>query len=417
MKNLFLMFLVALANILYVVEVSRHGARAPITFMPWDNLDRWPYGEKNLLVEGMRQHYILGQYLRSRYIEQTHFLQNTYNSSEIKVYSTNISRTYYSMQSQLLGLYPQETLSHYSPTVPISIESPSLIAKGPHIPIFTDTKTIEPMLLSEDYCTNFKNHVVQQKASIEYAQLFKNHQIILGAVANYFNTTKEKSVGQFLNVLGSATSNQFMGYSIPFEFDENWIKKSQKLYIEIRTLLRYSNEYVQKFAASQFFNELISQYEAKINKETELKAVLYSAHDTTIMNIFATLNIPLQEQPPYASIILFELYQFGMEFRVKLMYNNSPVRLPPCEADYCKFSVFKSYVQSRTFRNFTSACENMPQFTKNVEKLFMQERKFESSSSLLQDELEGSSLLLFINFSLMLIVITSLYYIIKKIPR
>lgn len=417
MKNLFLAFFVCWANVVYFVEVSRHGARAPITFMPWDNKDRWPNGEKNLLDEGMRQHYILGQYLRSRYIEQSHLLQNTYNSSEIKVYSTNISRTYYSMQSQLLGLYPQEDFSYIVATVPISIESPNIEARGPQIPIFTDTKIIEPMLLSEDYCIKFKNHVEEQKLSIEYAQLFKKHQISLGAVANYFNTTKERAVGQFLNVLGSATSNQFMGYSIPYEFDEKWIEKSQKLYIEMRTLLRYSNEYVQKFAASQFFNELISQFEAKIYKETELKATLYSAHDTTIMNIFATLNIPLEVQPPYASIILFELYEFGNGFRVKLMYNNSPVNLPACESEYCDFSVFKEYVHSRTFRNVTSACENMPRFKKYIDKLFMQEKKVESSSSAVTDDLDGHSLMLFINFSLMIIVIISLYYIIKKIPR
>lgn len=414
MKALILLVVACWSNIVYFVEVSRHGARGPNSFMPWDSSERWPYGEKNLLDEGLRQHYLLGCYLRSRYIKNRHFLQSTYNSTEIKVYSTSISRTVFSMQSQLLGLYPQHPFPNLNPHLPISTSPKTINAQGPKIPIFLDTSTIEPMLLAEDYCLPFKDHVKEQRLSLDYQKLIKKYKLLLAPISSYFQTTNDKSLSLFLEVLGSATSNQFMGYSIPFEFDENWVEKSQKLYIDLRKVLRYSNEYVQKFASSQFFNEIISQFDAKVNNATELKATLYSAHDTTLMNIFSTLNIPLDVQPPYAAMVLFELYLFGHKYYVQMLYNDKPVRIPTCGSEFCEYNEFRSYVMSRTFRNVTSACENLLVYARNIKiKTLIAEELEESSEHV--DESEYSAV--FINFSIMIIVIITLYFIIKKLPR
>ena len=42
---------------------------------------------------GERQHYVLGQTLRERYIKNTQFLAENYNYEEIYVRSTNVNRT------------------------------------------------------------------------------------------------------------------------------------------------------------------------------------------------------------------------------------------------------------------------------------------------------------------------------------
>jgi len=52
-----------------VLFASRHGARSPGEPIPNMNWDDWPDGPKMLTPVGMRQLYILGRYLRKRYID------------------------------------------------------------------------------------------------------------------------------------------------------------------------------------------------------------------------------------------------------------------------------------------------------------------------------------------------------------
>ena len=110
-----------------------------------------------------------------------------------------------------------------------------------------------------------------------------------------------------LNVIGSIACNKFMGYEIPSVFDENWQQKAAKLYLDLRYFQRYQPDYIAKYAASEFFLKLIMEFDSKLQGKTFEKAKIYSAHDTSIMNIFATLGIYLEEQPPFGSVLLFEL--------------------------------------------------------------------------------------------------------------
>lgn len=41
-------------DLVYVIEVFRHGARAPEDFQPWDNSELWPDGPGSLTGLGMR---------------------------------------------------------------------------------------------------------------------------------------------------------------------------------------------------------------------------------------------------------------------------------------------------------------------------------------------------------------------------
>src|SRR5690606_38198749 len=104
MIPLFLLFIsVAITNSQQpdlVVEVFRHGARAPLnnTYDP-NNLWNGQYGE--LTGVGQRMHYILGMALRKDYPS----LLNNYNPSTIYAQSTDVNRTIMSAYSQLYGIY------------------------------------------------------------------------------------------------------------------------------------------------------------------------------------------------------------------------------------------------------------------------------------------------------------------------
>jgi hypothetical protein len=120
-------------QLVFVQELFRHGARYPIYNAP-DNLDiRQDFGE--LTPVGMRQHFILGQALRKRYIQTLSFLSPTYNHTQIYIRSSDVNRTLMSAQSQLLGLYYEQ-----GPTLEPSLRNIS-------VPPF---QGVEP-LLEEEY--------------------------------------------------------------------------------------------------------------------------------------------------------------------------------------------------------------------------------------------------------------------------
>mmetsp|Transcript_20575 Transcript_20575/g.83465 ORF Transcript_20575/g.83465 Transcript_20575/m.83465 type:complete len:102 (-) Transcript_20575:2909-3214(-) len=67
-----------------VIEVCRHGDRAPLFTFPKDVLPywSWPQGRGQLTPLGERAHYELGRMLRKRYVE-TGFLLPAYNASQV----------------------------------------------------------------------------------------------------------------------------------------------------------------------------------------------------------------------------------------------------------------------------------------------------------------------------------------------
>ena len=100
-------------NLLFVEEIVRHGARAPEVLFDWaanpeENFD----AGARLTPMGMRQHYLIGQEIRRRYLQEYNLTGSLeYNFDDFKFYSTETHRTIESMQSQLAGLFPPETCS------------------------------------------------------------------------------------------------------------------------------------------------------------------------------------------------------------------------------------------------------------------------------------------------------------------
>ena len=82
-----------------VIEICRHGARAPVTNNYNVTKQYWPNGIERLTEIGERQHYLLGTELRNRYINKYKLLSETYNSTQLQVYSTYLERTYQSAHS------------------------------------------------------------------------------------------------------------------------------------------------------------------------------------------------------------------------------------------------------------------------------------------------------------------------------
>ena len=69
-----------------VIEISRHGARAPGKIFPFAKNPEHNYHRPSQLTYlGKKQHYDLGMYLRKKYIEDLKFLTPNYDEREVYV--------------------------------------------------------------------------------------------------------------------------------------------------------------------------------------------------------------------------------------------------------------------------------------------------------------------------------------------
>eukprot|EP00166_Cyanidium_caldarium_P000324 ctg_1125.g382 len=93
-----------LSTLEMVIEVCRHGARAPLSTYPNDPrpYTRWPVGPGELTLYGAHRQYQLGQHMRAEYGQ---VIPQRYQVREVYIRSSNINRALMSAYAQAAGLF------------------------------------------------------------------------------------------------------------------------------------------------------------------------------------------------------------------------------------------------------------------------------------------------------------------------
>ena len=95
-------------DIMFVVEVSRHGARSSKKIFDFTvDKDKNFKNASQLTQLGRRQHFDLGAFIRKRYIVENRLLGASYDERDVYVQTTYLNRTYLSALYQLMGMYPE----------------------------------------------------------------------------------------------------------------------------------------------------------------------------------------------------------------------------------------------------------------------------------------------------------------------
>lgn len=106
-----LLILIFISNIsckiIMVIDIFRHGARAPhLVTPPYNFGSEWDIGSGELTSLGERQLYLLGQKRRAQYIEAEGVLPDIYTSGTVYAEATFFNRSVMSGYAYLMGLYP-----------------------------------------------------------------------------------------------------------------------------------------------------------------------------------------------------------------------------------------------------------------------------------------------------------------------
>lgn len=357
-------------ELLSVIQISKHGETVPAIKYTWDKSE-WEQGLSDLTNEGILQHYLLGQEYRDRYILSNQLIPDHYNASLVYIRSTEFSRTISSAQAQMSGFFPNgpklAKLSNKHKAVPPfdfddlerSISSLGLEAlPQSYQPVYIDmvTKDQDTLLLGfSKSCPKLLNYIKEVQNSPPY-QMKKesfemNWKSELETILNHENLSFEEAakIGDALEKISYA------GYDLPEYITD--------LHLDYLTEIRdYCNSYMfdhyeaTQLATSELLIYIADTFEGLIKKTNTRKLSFFFAHDTTLIALLTAFNDWNGLNPPFASTLVFELYEDNKDHYIKASYNDQAVAIEGKEE--ISLNDFKNFVNDWTIADVKKACHN-----------------------------------------------------------
>ncbi|KAK2192326.1 hypothetical protein NP493_33g00034 [Ridgeia piscesae] len=311
-----------LVNVLY-----HHGDRSPLRAYPTDPYQEkaWAHGFSQLTEVGVQQQYDLGVFLRNRY---QHFLNKSYHVHELYVRSLDTDPALSSAYCVLAGLFPR-TDGH---TGGVTWQP---------VPVHTTASQQDHLLASPDPWCDVTDDVdeIDQRH-----QLLENYRELLQTLRNYTGLTED----------GIAMVD-IMADTLFCEEQHNmtlatWAKDALSL-LRHKVLpemisRRYRSTAQRRQAAGALLLKIIQDMSLSASGQLDgTKMFMYSAHDTNVMALLASMNLFDGRPVPYSTAVLVELHTLNHTHHVNVWLRNASrdglhqLTLPGCDVD-CPLSQF-----------------------------------------------------------------------------
>ncbi|KAF7664163.1 hypothetical protein LDENG_00187080 [Lucifuga dentata] len=326
-------------KLIFVTVLFRHGDRSPVKAYPTDPYQEsaWPQGFGQLSLEGMRQHFELGQFLRKRY---QGFLNESYDRHEILVRSTDYDRTLMSAESNLAGLYPPSGQQVFTPDL-----------KWQPIPVHTVPQDQERLLTFPlGDCPRYKQLMNETEQTEEFINVTNTYQDILKLVKDKtgLNKTSVSSVWSVYDTLFCESRHNLSApdWVTPAVMEKLRFLKDFAFQISFGV---YKQQEKSRLQGGILLGEIVKNLSkmAVLDPKQRFKMMMLSAHDTTITALQSSLSVFNKRQPPYASCQIFELYRNeNGSVSVSMFYRNDSTvkpytqQLPGCAVD-CPLEDFR----------------------------------------------------------------------------
>jgi hypothetical protein len=293
-----------------------------------------------LTTIGFHQQQVNGGSLRKAYVD-TGFLSDVISPSETYLRSDNEPRTQQSAEALMLGMYPpnDNTLTEI-------------------VKLHTLDTTYDYITANPNLCPRFG----------EYASEFRNSSVwnahqnvtkaLLDAISQAINyKIDEADLDHFCDCLRT-----YHCHDLPWPrgmteklYDMSW----QELSWQFFSQFAYPSVQANTRVGIGF---LLKEITENMNKSVEGKPIqkflLYSGHDTTLIPILVALQVDAMDWPPYASMMLIELFEMASgDLYVRVTYNGEVLSLKFCNSHtLCDYWTFWTYMQSVTPSNPAFQC-------------------------------------------------------------
>eukprot|EP00092_Neocalanus_flemingeri_P076897 GFUD01095429.1.p1 GENE.GFUD01095429.1~~GFUD01095429.1.p1 ORF type:complete len:410 (+),score=111.59 GFUD01095429.1:112-1341(+) len=342
-----------LAGLKLVHLLYRHGDRTPCGSYPTDpykDPSNWPVGPGQLTSVGKRMHFELGQWLRRRY---DGFLSSNYSEEEITVRSTDVDRTLMSAQSNLAGLYPPSGYWKWNPD----------LAWQP-IPVHTVPEQWDNMLSNHHHhCPRLTQLREDLEDSAFMKSIYEDNKDLFEYISKHTGLNI-KTVEKLDWIYDALLIDDFYNKTLP-----DWTQsvfpggKFEKLRNIVFTIDSFNHE-MKRLQGGPFITELVDHYDAVVDNTMDpvnRKVFMYSAHDTTVSYVLNTLGVFDGLAPPYASLVMFELYDLE-GWHVKISWRNDTSKppyvltIPGCQ-QLCPLHLFKQLTESVRPADWAQECQ------------------------------------------------------------
>ena len=322
-----------------VILLFRHGDRSPVNpFNGYEHDSYWTQGWGQLTTIGMQQQYALGEFIKQRYTPG--FLSSAYKRVENSIRSTDLDRTIMSALAQLSAVFPPtgEQVWNNSliwqpiPVFSLSGKSDNILrAYGANCPALSESNAQFTM------GQEFKNIAEKYKGLFKTISDATDSSANLSNVWHYADTTIcDKAHNLTLQSWAKDNYEELIWL-------DNWNLKAFFTRKEIKPLINGRLMW--------YFWELVN---AQMNKSVDTKAYFLSAHDITLIGLLSSLNVWNEIQPPYASLVISELFQDGDSWYLKFFYKNSTLgdaivlSVPGCSGTSCTVDELKMLTKDVT---------------------------------------------------------------------
>ncbi|KAJ7985764.1 hypothetical protein DPEC_G00343840 [Dallia pectoralis] len=338
----------------FVTVLYRHGDRSPVRAYPTDQYQEsaWPQGFGQLSQEGMRQHIELGQVLRKRY---KGFLNDTYDRHEITVRSTDVDRTLMSAEANLAGLYPPNGSQVFDPEL---IWQP--------IPVHTVPQEEERLLsFPIPGCPRYEvlmNETARSEMYVNMTNKYKDFMMMVREKTGLKNTNLQTVWSVHDTLFCEARHNMTLpDWVTPQVMDD--LRKLKDFGFKMLFGV-YKQQEKSRLQGGVLLGSIVNNIteSAHLNSSRRLKMSMLSAHDTTIVALQSSLGIFNDNQPPYASCHIFELYaEDNGSFTVAMFYRNDttfgPYQLavPGCDL-FCPLEDFVRLTKPSIPKDWEKEC-------------------------------------------------------------
>lgn len=311
-------------KLVFAVDLIRHGDRAPLREIPKSPYV-WKTGFGELTPEGIQQEIQLGEDLRKIYIEKDHLLPPIYDAKTIYVRSTASNRALMSADKFLLGLYPPHKRENADTKIPIV----AFINKEDKLLATKPSKNIFYVMYR-----HYKDNQLWKEKTANLKEKLRLWSKLTGLPLKNF-----QQVGQLADIL---YIRQLHHIPLPDGIDA-------KDAAEIIALGKYG--VINRFRLSnvtdemgrEFIKNVTNYFNQAMTSKTDLKYVFLSGHDSTVMSVLNTLQLPIDDIPAYASRLNFSLYENNKNYYIKINYNGKPVEIAACHGATCSIQEFLTF--------------------------------------------------------------------------
>ncbi|GIY52784.1 hypothetical protein CDAR_601921 [Caerostris darwini] len=285
---------------------------------------------------GAHQLIMVGHALHKSYIEEHGLLNKNWTANHVKLYSTIFSRTFQSAVAFLFGFLPTFNVSNIRiiPSIDDRFCMTKYYCNCPLAAHLDKLKIKKKRRLLASHPAVF--HLMQKLSPVVKHE--PNHSDIYDPFEMFDCMMGYVCHGSHLPCIPGTNE------CVTFEHVRNLIAFMD--WVGRQFIRDTSNTKASMLNMYGFLNHLLSNMEDYINGKEMARFILYSGHDVTLEPLSTALGIDDGNLIPYASRIVFELYSYSvnnkLKYVLKILYNGKDVTK---YTSFCK-PFFKDTVKS-----------------------------------------------------------------------